>query len=1649
MTSADQSTSPVPEADGGSAGEFVLKKLFAGFVAVSERKLQHACNQPLDYSLAKGLVRGEDAQFDQILSALNEVSSFCLRSMLTAIFKWRDMQIEQCRSNPDLTSLSNSETTDTGLPASKKDRAHFIERRELAVEFVFCLVLVEVMPRLSVHPVPESFIHSIEDLAFTHFKLQESLKDHRALSSPNVTNMRKIADLYAEVIGVLSQSRFHSVRRRFFLEIRNPDYSPATVISIIEGMSFVRVKMFPVEELEQWFVFLQECARFFLDCPREKIKAAMSALLVEILLPVAAVINLEASLPVAKKLVSLLYGHCMEHARRARYSNTYIPLATVLLAISEQTFFLNNWHLFLVQNLLPSLKRGDTKIHNIALVSLYRLVWVYMVRIKGESNKTTMLRLRTVLDTLFPRGQRGVNPKEMPLNIFVKLIQFIARERLEYAMQEVILELLSQGKTKTAIYPERMIIGLRAFLMITDSLEKKEGDPPMPINPGPLPSRGVSRVKNRFLSNTLSDETARKIGISQFYPAVRRALDGILRSLDHHVGRQLTSTNPQTGKSVEEILSTVKPKLDLLKTCVAAIPRILPDNTNQEYLTDLLSRLTIHLDHELGRAAANSLHTMVTNYPTWRHSIVQVFVQFLLRDVPDSCPLVLEATLKLLIQFVRDWRQLVTSPDRQTGAEESSEEQKKGEEGYCIPWVEACGLVTLCSYRSVTRRFSLVLLKEVRSLHEALAGQPNRVEETPVMDIIELATPAIVKRYLSTLSVAQRTELRVTNQALTLTWLADRAACFLEQGGSRAAMRDPWALCLAGLMEPSLLPKACQSATRLAWPYLYHRMAKAYMVLDPAGLVADKGDKPSSMRGKGRPIVSTVETFLWRNYFIFASCSAPPSSSQESSQDGAGRPFPTARDLFQRVVPLIRWDGEIREVAVTALGLVNPPAFGDLVEQLQPVIHDALEQRKDVKRRRRREALKIQITRVFSLAAEHGCFQHSHVARTEHGQLSPVLLDFIEGIKSHFDSEKEGVHSYPELRLHFAGLIANIINGVPQGESRMLLLSPVTRQGLFYLFATWCGLWQRVDVDTLARNPQISFNSLQAMSALLCCGPVFQADGLEKNSLLYRWLDNMLNCKEGRVQALGQRTVQLLLANNANCPTLLRWVVDRCYDNQPGAAQLCFHALATTMETFPDYPFDMVTVLHVVLFKTADPEPSVRERAMQLLQLLDSRFLSESGHSRPELLGCLTGGTYSQSHIVFSKELATTNPELTFPIFSEMVYRFEMAPHSGQRSILQYMVPWLANMELVEENQSSPYIAHSTAAHASWPRPSSAVLQGTGWGSLDGTKLVLHNLLYITAKFGEEHTAEVEGLWSALCSWQNNLRITINYLARLTCACGNMAVMVQHAKRIMVSFSHSHASAIITELIRDLQSVEIISAELQPSDSPPFYCMSGGQGEGRREREGKREAKGSEGEEWSVRWRSAVRGREGSPVALPVPPSFKQHFASLKTLLKLPVRQLVPLHRCNFALMILSELVLELQSEVEWTEHLPLLLHVGLLGLDLLRPLVYEHSKALLGNLVIVVACKDNMLAALQARLVQQEMSPAPLLALLSRPWNMLTASPLRGVFLAKPAPALSKMLRNSSNIYLNGSVVDHAGRLLTSATAVERWQTCLFWLTR
>lgn len=50
--------------------------------------------------LSKSLQRGEDPQFDQLLSAFGSVAEHCLPSLLRALFSWYERQMSEV-SNPE------------------------------------------------------------------------------------------------------------------------------------------------------------------------------------------------------------------------------------------------------------------------------------------------------------------------------------------------------------------------------------------------------------------------------------------------------------------------------------------------------------------------------------------------------------------------------------------------------------------------------------------------------------------------------------------------------------------------------------------------------------------------------------------------------------------------------------------------------------------------------------------------------------------------------------------------------------------------------------------------------------------------------------------------------------------------------------------------------------------------------------------------------------------------------------------------------------------------------------------------------------------------------------------------------------------------------------------------------------------------------------------------------------------------------------------------------------------------------------------------------------------------------------------------------------------------------------------------------------
>ena len=73
-----------------------------------------------------------------------------------------------------------------------------------------------------------------------------------------------------------------------------------TTINLIRGLSFAKVKMYPVEALEEWFRFLKELGNIYLTIREKDVRSAFAAMFVEILGPVAAV-----------SLNVCLYGLCV------------------------------------------------------------------------------------------------------------------------------------------------------------------------------------------------------------------------------------------------------------------------------------------------------------------------------------------------------------------------------------------------------------------------------------------------------------------------------------------------------------------------------------------------------------------------------------------------------------------------------------------------------------------------------------------------------------------------------------------------------------------------------------------------------------------------------------------------------------------------------------------------------------------------------------------------------------------------------------------------------------------------------------------------------------------------------------------------------------------------------------------------------------------------------------------------------------------------------------------------------------------------------------------------------------------------------------------------------------------------------------------
>ena len=84
----------------------------------------------------------------------------------------------------------------------------------------------------------------------------------------------------------------------------------------------------------------------------------------------------------------------------------------------------------------------------------------------------------------------------------------------------------------------------------------------------------------------------------------------------------------------------------------------------------------------------------------------------------------------------------------------------------------------------------------------------------------------------------------------------------------------------------------------------------------------------------------------------------------------------------------------------------------------------------------------------------------------------------------------------------------------------------------------------------------------------------------------------------------------------------------------------------------------------------------------------------------------------------------------------EIMHRLPLATFAVRQSLLDYMLPWLYNMELVEPSLLSSAVNTDSLTVDSNGKELSGVelvlLKGRGWGSPEATDMILNNLLYTT-----------------------------------------------------------------------------------------------------------------------------------------------------------------------------------------------------------------------------------------------------------------------------------------------------------------------------
>ncbi|CAB0011745.1 unnamed protein product, partial [Nesidiocoris tenuis] len=365
--------------------------------------------------------------------------------------------------------------------------------------------------------------------------------------------------------------------------------------------------------------------------------------------------------------------------------------------------------------------------------------------------------------------------------------------------------------------------------------------------------------------------------------------------------------------------------------------------------------------------------------------------------------------------------------------------------------VEGFAVVMLCSVRLCPRRLSIHILREAKVLLKLLAGAGDTDE--PVIDNLERWCPAVLELCTPLLPATEKTAMQ--SSTLDMQWIADRTSSIWTAGiqdessskntGSSSSgacitngIADPWATLLFGLVDRGKVLTKCPSAVTHSWPIVYTRLHMLYSVIDPTPVSDNRASLLRSSAPPRRPVNERdMYLVVWRNYACLAMRVVPPAPSPVVRCASPDLSLSQQDSMFWHRFSQSFSDDDIADSkSLYCYGYqqskVRHKRSRDLMEELVGYIREAVDRKQEnMRRRRRRDALRLQLVRTFELIAQSGTFGNSTCVLDRDSQsLHPTIVEYIDGARLCLENEPDK-DSLTDIKLHFCNFIMHMLKSFP------------------------------------------------------------------------------------------------------------------------------------------------------------------------------------------------------------------------------------------------------------------------------------------------------------------------------------------------------------------------------------------------------------------------------------------------------------------------------------------------------------------------------------------------------------------------------------------------------------------------------------------